>query len=79
MLAANGQNRFQQNLGPDQRCLWRLLESTTSFVGAANVGQIEFNVIALDDTDRNIAGGSRYLATAAWMPGEPGEYERESI
>ncbi|PTR07454.1 putative secreted protein with PEP-CTERM sorting signal/MYXO-CTERM domain-containing protein [Nitrosospira sp. Nsp5] len=36
-----------------------------SFVGAANVGQIEFNVIALDDTDRNIGGGSRYLTTGS--------------
>ena len=36
-----------------------------SFVGAANVGQIEFSVIALDDTDRNIGGGSRYLTTGS--------------
>ncbi|SCY11980.1 PEP-CTERM sorting domain-containing protein [Nitrosospira sp. Nsp13] len=34
-----------------------------NFVGAANIGKIEFNVIALDDTDRNLAGGSRYLMT----------------
>ncbi|ARO86904.1 PEP-CTERM sorting domain-containing protein [Nitrosospira lacus] len=36
-----------------------------SFVGAANTGKIEFNVIALDDTDRNLAGGSRYLTTGS--------------
>lgn len=36
-----------------------------SFVGATNTGKIEFNVIALDDTDRNLAGGSRYLTTGS--------------
>jgi hypothetical protein len=35
-----------------------------SFVGPANAHLVEFNVIALDNTDMNTAGGSRFLTTA---------------
>lgn len=35
-----------------------------SFVADDKEGQIEFNVIALDNTDKSTAGGSRYLTTA---------------
>ncbi|MEO7465043.1 MAG: PEP-CTERM sorting domain-containing protein [Nitrosospira sp.] len=69
MLAGNGQEGFSKawNLtGGAYGASWNQL---LSFVGPANVGNIEFSVIALDNTDPNTTGGSRYLTTGnkdAW-------------
>lgn len=63
MIAANGQAGFTRSwdlTGGAYGASWSQL---TSFVTAANLGQIEFNVIALDSTDSNAKGGSRYLTT----------------
>jgi MYXO-CTERM domain-containing protein len=64
MLAANGQAGFNKSwdltTGP-YGASWNQL---MSFVGPANAHLVEFNVIALDTTDLNAAGGSRYLTTA---------------
>jgi hypothetical protein len=63
MIAANGQAGYSKSWDlktGDYGASWSQL---TSFVGASNLGKMEFNVIALDDTDRNLKGGSRYLTT----------------
>ena len=65
MMAANGQGRLQQKLGSDHRRLRRILEPADQlcYQPGGNMGQIQFNVIALDTTDLNAKGGSRYLTT----------------
>lgn len=63
MLAANGQTGFSKSWDLTTGAFGASWNQLLTFVGAANKGQIEFNVIALDDTDRNLAGGSRYLMT----------------
>jgi MYXO-CTERM domain-containing protein len=62
MLAANGTG-FSKTWDLTSGAYGASWNQLLNFVGAANVGQIEFNVIALDDTDRNLTGGSRYLMT----------------
>ncbi|KIO50475.1 PEP-CTERM sorting domain-containing protein [Nitrosospira sp. NpAV] len=62
MLAANGQTGFSKTWDLATGAYGASWNQLLNFVGA-NKGQIEFNVIALDDTDRNLTGGSRYLMT----------------
>ncbi|MBA2658510.1 MAG: PEP-CTERM sorting domain-containing protein [Nitrosospira sp.] len=62
MLASNGQTGFNKSwdmTGGAYGASWNQL---MSFVGA-NAGQVEFSVIALDNTNPNTTGGSRYLTT----------------
>ncbi|MEO7558636.1 MAG: PEP-CTERM sorting domain-containing protein [Nitrosospira sp.] len=63
MLAANGQAGFSRTWDLTTGAYGASWNQLMSFVGAANVNQVEFNVIALDNTDPNTAGGSRYLTT----------------
>lgn len=63
MLTKNGVSGYTQtwNLtAPNYGTAWNDLKT---FAGA-NVAMIEYNVIALDSTNNNTAGGSRYLTTA---------------
>lgn len=69
MLAANNQAGFTRTWDMTSGAYGASWSQLLNFVGAANVGQIEFNVIALDNTNPNTTGGSRYLTTgnvAAW-------------
>ena len=63
MIAANGQAGFTRSWDLTAGAYGASWTQLTNFVTAANVGQIEFNVIALDTTDLNSKGGSRYLTT----------------
>lgn len=63
MLTANNQTGFSKTWDLTTGAYGASWNQLVNFVGAANKGQIEFNVIALDDTDRNLTGGSRYLMT----------------
>ena len=63
MLAANGQGGFSKSWDLTTGAYGASWSQLTSFVTAANMGQIQFNVIALDTTDLNAKGGSRYLTT----------------
>lgn len=63
MLTKNGVSGYTQtwNLtAPNYGTAWNDLKT---FAGA-NVAMIEYNVIALDSTNNNTAGGSRYMTTA---------------
>jgi MYXO-CTERM domain-containing protein len=64
MLAANGQAGFNKSWDLTTGTYGASWNQLMSFVGPANAHLIEFNVIALDTTDLNAAGGSRYLTTA---------------
>ncbi|SOD40453.1 PEP-CTERM sorting domain-containing protein [Nitrosovibrio sp. Nv4] len=69
MLATNGQAGFSQTwdlTGGAYGASWNQL---MSFVTPANAHLVEFNVVALDNTDLSAAGGARYLTTGnkdAW-------------
>lgn len=65
MLAANGQGGFSKSWDLTTGAYGSSWTQLTSFVGAPNIGKIEFNVIALDNTDANLKGGSRYLTTGS--------------
>lgn len=62
MLASNGQVGFNKSWDMTSGAYGASWNQLMSFVGA-NAGQVEFNVIALDNTDANTTGGSRYLTT----------------
>jgi hypothetical protein len=62
MLATNGQafNKSWDLTAGAYGASWSQL---MNFVGSTNASQIEFSVIALDNTDFGTIGGSRYLTT----------------
>ena len=62
MLASNGQAGFNKSWDMTSGAYGASWNQLMSFVGA-NAGQVEFNVIALDNTNPNTIGGSRYLTT----------------
>jgi hypothetical protein len=64
MLAANGQAGFSKSWDLSSGAYGASWNQLMSFVGPANAHLVEFNVIALDNTDMNTAGGSRFLTTA---------------
>ncbi|MDN5752686.1 MAG: PEP-CTERM sorting domain-containing protein [Nitrosospira sp.] len=63
MLAANGQAGFSKSWDLTEGAYGPSWNQLMSFVTPANAHLAEFNVIALDNTDFNDAGGSRYLTT----------------
>lgn len=63
MIAANGQAGYSQSWDLSTGAYGASWNELLSFVGPANANQIEFSVIALDNTDFNTVGGSRYLST----------------
>jgi MYXO-CTERM domain-containing protein len=64
MLATNGQAGFNKSWDLTTGAYGASWNQLMGFVGPANAHLIGFNVIALDTTDLNDAGGSRYLTTA---------------
>ena len=65
ILATNGQAGFTKTWDLTTGAYGASWNQLLNFVGAANVSQIEFSVIALDNTDPNTIGGSRYLTTGS--------------
>ena len=63
MIAANGQAGYSKSWDMTTGAYGASWSELMGFVGPANASQIEFSVIALDNTDFNAAGGSRYLST----------------
>jgi MYXO-CTERM domain-containing protein len=65
MIALNGQAGINKSWNMTSGAYGAAWNQMTSFVTShgGDVSKIEYNVIALDDTDRNAAGGSRYLMT----------------
>lgn len=63
MIATNGQAGYSQSWDLTKGAYGASWNQLLSFVGPANLSQIEFNVIALDTTDKAIPGGVRYLST----------------
>ena len=63
MIAANGQAGYSKSWDMTTGAYGASWSELMGFVGPANASQIEFSVIALDNTDFNTAGGSRYLST----------------
>lgn len=63
MLAANGQVGFSKSWDLSSGTYGASWNQLMSFAGPANAQRIEFNVIALDNTDSNTTGGARYLTT----------------
>jgi MYXO-CTERM domain-containing protein len=65
MIALNGQAGINKSWSMTSGAYGAAWNQVTSFVTShgGDVSKIEYNVIALDDTDRNIQGGSRYLMT----------------
>lgn len=64
MVAANGQAGFSKSWDLTSGAYGASWNQLMNFVGPANAHLIRFNVIALDTTDLNDAGGPRYLTTA---------------
>ncbi len=64
MVAANGQAGFSKSWDLTSGTYGASWNQLMNFVGPANAHLIRFNVIALDTTDLNDAGGPRYLTTA---------------
>lgn len=65
MIAANGQAGYTRSWDLTTGAYGASWNQLMSFVTPANVGSIQFNVIALDNTDANLKGGSRYLTTGS--------------
>lgn len=63
MIAANGQAGFSKAWDLTTGAYGASWNQLLSFVGPANASRIEFSVIALDNTDYDTVGGSRYLST----------------
>lgn len=63
MIAANGQAGYSKSWDLTTGAYGASWSELMGFVGPANASQIEFSVIALDNTDFNAVGGSRYLST----------------
>jgi hypothetical protein len=63
IIAANGQVGYTRSWDLTTGAYGASWAQLTSFVTPANAGSIQFNVIALDNTDPNLKGGSRYLTT----------------
>jgi hypothetical protein len=62
MLAQNGQ-AFNKSWDLTTGAYGASWTQLMSFVGSTNASHVEFNVIALDNTDFGTIGGSRYLTT----------------
>lgn len=65
MLAANGQAGFSKTWDVTTGSYGASWNQLMSFAGPANAHLVEFNVIALDNTNLNMAGGSRHLTTGS--------------
>lgn len=63
MLALNGQAGYSNSWDLTTGAYGAAWNQLVSFVGPANLSQIEFNVIALDNTDPAVTGGNRYMST----------------